>query len=385
MVCLANTQRGWARRSWSFAATERTWCRWRRRRRCGCLKHTACHRRRSASEWLTLGLRGQQEEQHVLIRCCSGAHTTHSTHQRPISHDLHTHEQAGGWHGDRRRPQQKHHVLLAAVAGRRRQQQHSGEHASSCRSLISATVLCWHVFSHPVAHWPLVVLCLATSATPRAQTNSAYMNTRRALTMCTAASSCCLGPQAAIELVATYTRNVCNHTHTQGADNVHGCYGGTAALLHAADWVAGPSWDGRLALVVATDIAVYEEGSPARATGECTVCELQMCVCEVVCTLYTGVQPRPQCTRRGHPRAPRVSRGPPFHTQIDYKQRFVRGFVRVCAAGKALSSLQHTDPRMCTTSTHRWRRRRGDAGWPQRAADPGAAPLARHLQRTLLR
>ena len=53
----------------------------------------------------------------------------------------------------------------------------------------------------------------------------------------------------------------------QVADNVHGCYGGTAALLHACDWVAGPSWDGRLALAVATDIAVYEEGSPARATG----------------------------------------------------------------------------------------------------------------------
>lgn len=53
----------------------------------------------------------------------------------------------------------------------------------------------------------------------------------------------------------------------QGVDNVHACYGGTAALLHAADWVAGPSWDGRLALVVGTDIAIYEEGSPARATG----------------------------------------------------------------------------------------------------------------------
>lgn len=52
------------------------------------------------------------------------------------------------------------------------------------------------------------------------------------------------------------------------ADNVHGCFGGTAALLHAADWVAGPSWDGRFALVVASDIAVYEEGSAARATGE---------------------------------------------------------------------------------------------------------------------
>lgn len=54
----------------------------------------------------------------------------------------------------------------------------------------------------------------------------------------------------------------------QGCDNVHGCYGGTAALLHAADWVCGPSWDGRLALVVASDVAVYEAGSSARATGE---------------------------------------------------------------------------------------------------------------------
>lgn len=53
----------------------------------------------------------------------------------------------------------------------------------------------------------------------------------------------------------------------QGTDNIHGCYGGTAALLAAADWVSGPSWDGRLALVVATDIAVYEDDSAAHATG----------------------------------------------------------------------------------------------------------------------
>ncbi|KAF8072356.1 HMGCS-2 [Scenedesmus sp. PABB004] len=51
------------------------------------------------------------------------------------------------------------------------------------------------------------------------------------------------------------------------SDHTHGCYGGVSALLAAADWVAGPSWDGRLALVVATDIAVYPPGSPARPTG----------------------------------------------------------------------------------------------------------------------
>jgi 3-hydroxy-3-methylglutaryl CoA synthase len=53
----------------------------------------------------------------------------------------------------------------------------------------------------------------------------------------------------------------------QGADHMHGCYGGTSALFTVSDWVASPSWDGRLGLVVATDIAVYPPGSPARPTG----------------------------------------------------------------------------------------------------------------------
>jgi hydroxymethylglutaryl-CoA synthase len=50
---------------------------------------------------------------------------------------------------------------------------------------------------------------------------------------------------------------------------MHGCYGATAALLSVADWVAAPGWDGRLGVVVATDIAVYPPGSPARPTGGC--------------------------------------------------------------------------------------------------------------------
>ena len=54
----------------------------------------------------------------------------------------------------------------------------------------------------------------------------------------------------------------------QGADCVNACYGGTAALLGACDWIESASWDGRGAIVVAADVAVYAKG-PARPTGGC--------------------------------------------------------------------------------------------------------------------
>jgi len=54
----------------------------------------------------------------------------------------------------------------------------------------------------------------------------------------------------------------------QGIDNLNACYGGTAALLNAIYWMQSKSWDGRYALVVAADIAVYEPG-PARPSGGC--------------------------------------------------------------------------------------------------------------------
>ncbi|KAG1675862.1 hypothetical protein FOA52_001519 [Chlamydomonas sp. UWO 241] len=60
----------------------------------------------------------------------------------------------------------------------------------------------------------------------------------------------------------------CN-TSLEGADVLHGCYGATAALLNAAAWVESSAWCGRLAVVVATDVAVYEPDSPARPTGGC--------------------------------------------------------------------------------------------------------------------
>lgn len=55
-----------------------------------------------------------------------------------------------------------------------------------------------------------------------------------------------------------------NHD-VQGIDTTNACFGGTAALHSAVDWIESSSWDGRYAIVVCGDIAVYAEG-PARPT-----------------------------------------------------------------------------------------------------------------------
>ncbi|XP_015181084.1 PREDICTED: hydroxymethylglutaryl-CoA synthase 1 [Polistes dominula] len=55
-------------------------------------------------------------------------------------------------------------------------------------------------------------------------------------------------------------------TDIEGVDCTNACYGGTAVLFNAISWVESSAWDGRLALVVAADSAVYSPGS-ARPTG----------------------------------------------------------------------------------------------------------------------
>jgi len=56
--------------------------------------------------------------------------------------------------------------------------------------------------------------------------------------------------------------------NVEGVDTMNACYGGTNALFNAVNWIESSSWDGRYALVVAADIAVYGPG-PARPTGGC--------------------------------------------------------------------------------------------------------------------
>jgi hydroxymethylglutaryl-CoA synthase len=49
-------------------------------------------------------------------------------------------------------------------------------------------------------------------------------------------------------------------------DLKHACYGGTAALMACADWIASGSGAGKVAIAIAADIARYELGSPGEPT-----------------------------------------------------------------------------------------------------------------------
>lgn len=56
------------------------------------------------------------------------------------------------------------------------------------------------------------------------------------------------------------------NTNIEGVDNVNACYGGTNALFNSINWIESSAWDGRNAVVVCGDIALYAKGA-ARPTG----------------------------------------------------------------------------------------------------------------------
>lgn len=55
-------------------------------------------------------------------------------------------------------------------------------------------------------------------------------------------------------------------TDVEGCDTFHACYAGTAAVQNAVNWVESRAWDGRYAVVVMSDVSIYERG-PARPTS----------------------------------------------------------------------------------------------------------------------
>jgi hydroxymethylglutaryl-CoA synthase len=57
-----------------------------------------------------------------------------------------------------------------------------------------------------------------------------------------------------------------DNTNIEGVDTVNACYGGTNAVFNAVNWIESSGWDGRDAIVVAGDIALYAKGA-ARPTG----------------------------------------------------------------------------------------------------------------------
>lgn len=69
-----------------------------------------------------------------------------------------------------------------------------------------------------------------------------------------------------VKSVLTQLFEPAGNTSLEGIDTTNACYGGTSALFNAVNWVESRSWDGRDAIVVASDIALYREPS-SRPTG----------------------------------------------------------------------------------------------------------------------
>lgn len=57
-----------------------------------------------------------------------------------------------------------------------------------------------------------------------------------------------------------------DNTNIEGVDTINACYGGTNAVFNSINWIESSAWDGRDAIVVAGDIALYAKGA-ARPTG----------------------------------------------------------------------------------------------------------------------
>lgn len=69
-----------------------------------------------------------------------------------------------------------------------------------------------------------------------------------------------------VKTVLTQLFEPSGNTSLEGADTINACYGGTNALFNAVNWVESRAWDGRDAIVVASDVAVYDQPS-SRPTG----------------------------------------------------------------------------------------------------------------------
>merc|ERR1711991_1265297 len=57
-----------------------------------------------------------------------------------------------------------------------------------------------------------------------------------------------------------------DNSDIEGIDTTNACYGGTSAVFNSVNWIESSAYDGRNAIVVCGDLAVYSKGA-ARPTG----------------------------------------------------------------------------------------------------------------------
>ncbi|ORZ23187.1 hydroxymethylglutaryl-CoA synthase, partial [Absidia repens] len=57
------------------------------------------------------------------------------------------------------------------------------------------------------------------------------------------------------------------NTEIEGIDTTNACYGGFSAFSNACNWIESSSWDGRYAIVIAGDLALYASGAARPTSG----------------------------------------------------------------------------------------------------------------------
>ncbi|CAO3606931.1 unnamed protein product [Cunninghamella blakesleeana] len=57
------------------------------------------------------------------------------------------------------------------------------------------------------------------------------------------------------------------NTEIEGIDTTNACYGGFSAFSNAVNWIESSSWDGRYAIVIAGDLALYASGAARPTSG----------------------------------------------------------------------------------------------------------------------
>jgi len=81
---------------------------------------------------------------------------------------------------------------------------------------------------------------------------------------------CIVGTETAVDhskAIAAWVHSLCGlPQNCRSFETKHACYGGTAGLLNALDWIASGSARGRKALVICTDVARYRLSSPGEPT-----------------------------------------------------------------------------------------------------------------------
>ncbi|KAL7672256.1 hypothetical protein ACOME3_007147 [Neoechinorhynchus agilis] len=77
--------------------------------------------------------------------------------------------------------------------------------------------------------------------------------------------ACSMSLTVVEQLVSRVNEHPVNY-YVEGIDCLNACYGGTAALFNCIDWIESSAWDGRFAIAVMTDVAIYANKA-ARPTG----------------------------------------------------------------------------------------------------------------------